>query len=360
MVAIALAAIVAVPLLAAASAALATRLLVSGIEAAHPPAGRFVQAAGRRFHVVDLPAAVGTGGLGVTGTATAADMADAQAIVFLHGAVATLVDPLTAFRPALEGRARLVFLDRPGHGYSERGGAEDADPAVQADAIAAALAAIGVSRAIIVGHSFGGAVAAAFAVRHPDVTAGLVLLAPATHPWPGGVSWSYDLVGAPVIGGLVSETITTPLGLALLPSGFAGVFAPETPPDGLIEETAAKLALRPEAFRASAEDIRGLKARLSAFAPRYGEISAPTVVLAGDQDHVVSTDIHARALVAAVKGARLVVLPGAGHALQHTRTAEIVAEIERMLAEITGSPPTRSADGTARVAAPVATGAVID
>lgn len=338
MVALVVGTALALPLLAAAGSALATRVLVARIEAAHPPVGRFVDAAGRRMHLVDLP--------------PAPDGPDAPAIVFLHGAVATLGDPLQAFRPALEGRARLVFLDRPGHGYSGRAGPEDADPVVQADAIAAALAAIGVSRAIIVGHSFGGAVAAAFAVAHPGMTAGLVLLAPATHTWPGGVSWSYDLVGAPLAGPLFAETITTPLGLALLPSGFAGVFAPEAAPAGLIEATAAKLALRPQAFRASAEDIRGLKARLGAFAPRYGEITAPTVALGGDRDRVVSTDIHARALVAAVPGARLVVLPGAGHALQHTRTAVIVAEIERMLREL-GGPPAIAA-GSGATSEPVA------
>lgn len=306
---------VAVPLLAAAASMIATDVLVARIEADHPPAGRFVEALGRRIHLADLPAA-----------------ADAPVVVFLHGAVSTLVDPLVAFRPGLDGRARLVFVDRPGHGYSDRGGAEDADPAVQADVIAAALAAIGVRRAVVVGHSFGGAVAAAFAVRHPEVTQALVLLAPATHPWPGGVSWSYDLVGAPLAGPLVARTITTPLGLALLPSGYAGVFAPETPPPGLIEATAAKLALRPDAFRASAEDIRGLKARLAAFVPRYGEIAAPTVVMSGDADRVVSTTIHATAFAAAVPGSRLVVLPGAGHAIQHTRTPAIIAEIERLLA----------------------------
>lgn len=312
-----LGALVAVPLVALGASALATRVLVARIEADHPPAGRFVEALGRQIHFVDLPAA----------------SAEAPTVVFLHGAVATLVDPLVAFRPSLEGRARLVFLDRPGHGYSGRQGEEDADPAVQADVVAAALAAIGVRRAVIVGHSFGGAVAAAFAVRHPDVTEGLVLLAPATHPWPGGISWSYDLVGAPVVGRIAQETITTPLGLALLPSGYAGVFAPESPPDGLIEATAARLALRPEAFRASAEDIRGLKARLTAFTPRYGEIAAPTVIMGGDADRVVSTTIHAKAFAAAVPGARLVVLPGAGHAIQHTRTGAIVAEIGRLLAE---------------------------
>ena len=346
MVALVVGTVLALPLIAAAGSAVATRVLVARIEAAHPPVGRFVEAAGRRTHLVDLPASPGA--------------ADAPAVVFLHGAVATLGDPLQAFRRPLEGRARLVFLDRPGHGYSDRGGPEDADPIVQADAIAATLAAIGVQRAVFVGHSFGGAVAAAFAVAYPELTAGLVLLAPATHPWPGGVSWSYDLVGAPVVGGIVSRTITTPLGLALLPSGFAGVFAPEVPADGLIEATAAKLALRPLAFRASAEDIRGLKARLAAFVPRYAEITAPTVVLAGDRDRVVSTDIHARALVAAVAGARLVVLPGAGHALQHTRTDVIVAEIERMLADVTVAPAATTAYGSAGGAAPTAAGAVVD
>ena len=346
MVALVVGTVLALPLIAAAGSAVATRILVARIEAAHPPVGRFVEAGGRRTHLVDLPASPGA--------------ADTPAVVFLHGAVATLGDPLQAFRGPLEGRARLVFLDRPGHGYSDRGSEDDADPLVQADAIAATLAAIGVQRAVFVGHSFGGAVAAAFAVAYPELTAGLVLLAPATHPWPGGVSWSYDLVGAPVVGGIVSRTITTPLGLALLPSGFAGVFAPEVPADGLIEATAAKLALRPLAFRASAEDIRGLKARLAAFVPRYAEITAPTVVLAGDRDRVVSTDIHARALVAAVAGARLVVLPGAGHALQHTRTDAIVAEIERMLVDVAISPDTIARDGSVPGIAPTAAGAVVD
>jgi pimeloyl-ACP methyl ester carboxylesterase len=339
-------AVVAVPLVAAAAAALSTRVLVARIEAEHQPVGRFVEAGGRRMHLVDLPSAPGA--------------APATPVIFLHGAVATLGDPLQAFRTALEGRTRLVFLDRPGHGYSGRAGEGDADPLVQADAIAATLSAIGVESGIIVGHSFGGAVAAAFAVRHPEMTAGLVLLAPATHPWPGGVSWSYDLVGAPLAGPFFAETITTPLGLALLPAGFAGVFAPEVPADGLIEATAAKLALRPQAFRASAEDIRGLKARLSAFVPRYAEIAAPTVVLAGDRDRVVSTDIHARALVGAVDGARLVVLPGAGHALQHTRTDVIVAEIERMLADLASAPDAATAEGSAEGKALAAASAAVD
>jgi pimeloyl-ACP methyl ester carboxylesterase len=48
--------------------------------------------------------------------------ADLPPIVFIHGASGNLRDQETAFRTSLEGRAELLFIDRPGHGYSERGG----------------------------------------------------------------------------------------------------------------------------------------------------------------------------------------------------------------------------------------------
>ena len=42
-------------------------------------------------------------------------------IVFIHGASANLQDQMVPLRPLLEGRAELLFFDRPGHGWSERG-----------------------------------------------------------------------------------------------------------------------------------------------------------------------------------------------------------------------------------------------
>src|SRR6478735_6350080 len=74
-------------------------------------------------------------------------------------------------------RMNAVHIERPGHGYSERGGPDNALPSGQADAIAALMEKRGIDKAIIVGHSFGGAIAAAFGVRHPDKTEGLLFLA---------------------------------------------------------------------------------------------------------------------------------------------------------------------------------------
>ncbi|WP_263483914.1 alpha/beta fold hydrolase [Mesorhizobium sp. CA8] len=112
----------------------------------------------------------------------------------------------------LEGRAEMLFFDRPGLGSSERGDNETL--AAQADTIAALMDRIGIEKAVVVAHSFGGAITTAFARQHPEKTRGLVFLAPATHPWPGGATaWYYKLTATPVIGWLFSETLAYPAGM---------------------------------------------------------------------------------------------------------------------------------------------------
>src|SRR5690606_8879468 len=104
-------------------------------------------------------------------------------------------------------------------------------PDGQAAAIARAMQSKGISRAIVVGHSFGGAIAASFALDHPEMTAGLVFLAPATHVWPAGIAWYYDLSRMPLVGRLFANTLALPAGLSRLQSGSACVFAPNAVPE---------------------------------------------------------------------------------------------------------------------------------
>src|SRR5205085_10534491 len=62
----------------------------------------------------------------------------------------------------------------------------------QAALLREALDALEVKRAIIVGYSWSGALATALALAYPERVAGLVLIAPVTHPWPGGVARSEE------------------------------------------------------------------------------------------------------------------------------------------------------------------------
>lgn len=255
---------------------------------------------------------------------------DLPPIVFIHGASTNLLDPMLSFRAKLEGRADLLFIDRPGYGFSERGGPQNAYPDGQADAIAAVMTKLGIRKAIIVGHSFGGAVVASFALRHPDMITGLVFLSPAVYPWPGGIAWYYRAASAPVTGWLFSTFIAPAGGLAAIGPAIRGVFAPNVAPKDYIGRTRALLALRPVAFHHNAVDIANLNDWAAKVSPHYPEIHKPAVVITGDHDSVVSPTIHAQHLARAIPGARLIIVHNMGHKSDYVAADIAVAAIETL------------------------------
>lgn len=294
-----------------------TAIGVARISRLYPPAGLMVSVEGGRLHVIDLRPPV------------ASDVD--PPVVLLHGASGNLEDMRLALGEKIAASRRVILIDRPGHGWSERpGGDADASPARQAALVAEVLERLGARRAVIVGHSWSGALATAYALAYPERTAGLVLISPVTHPWPGGIAWYYDLASMPVIGPLFAHTLVLPLGLALLDGASKSVFAPQPRPDGYLDRAAISLVLRPQQFLANARDVAMLKAFVSAQASRYRELRMPTVIIAGDRDRTVSTEIHSRALAAAAPNARLIVLAGMGHMPHHAASAVVIEAIDQL------------------------------
>ncbi|WP_137930843.1 alpha/beta fold hydrolase [Mesorhizobium comanense] len=286
------------------------------IERRNPPIGQFADINGARIHYVHIPASAN---------------ADLPPIVFIHGASANLKDQMLPLRPLLEGRAEMLFFDRPGFGWSGRGPGNNENPSAQANTIAALMDQLGIKRAIIVGHSFGGVVTAAFGREHADKTLGLVFLSPATHPWPGGAtSWYYDLTTIPVIGRLFSETLTYPAGTLQMADATTCVFSPNKVPDNYLAAASIPLVLRPSAFRANATDVAGLYDYALAAAPHYKEITAPTVVISGDRDKVVYARIHSVGLVRDISGAELVWVHNLGHKPDWIAPDLVVGAIEKV------------------------------
>jgi pimeloyl-ACP methyl ester carboxylesterase len=99
-----------------------------------------------------------------------------QAVVLLHGLGGSAAN-WGAVAAGLAGSFRVVAPDLPGHGGSPAPPA-GAGIGSFADAVAAALAATDVERALVAGHSFGGQVALRLATRHPHLVAGLLLVSP--------------------------------------------------------------------------------------------------------------------------------------------------------------------------------------
>jgi pimeloyl-ACP methyl ester carboxylesterase len=299
-----------------------TAVQAARIEAAHPPSGRFVEVEGGKLHVLELGAAASH---------------DPLPIVLVHGASGNLEDLRLALGERLAASRRVILVDRPGLGWSDRpGGAADASPARQAALIAQALDRIGVARFVLLGHSLGGAVACALALAFPARVAGLVLLAPVTHPWKGGLAWYNAILSTPVLGPLFAHTIAVPLALLLLDRGVTEVFAPQPAPPDYVRRAAIRLLLRPAQFVANAQDIGALKAFVTAQAPRYGEISAPAVILTGSADTTVSPHIHARAMASAVPHARLIMLLGIGHMPHHVAADAVMAAVEQLPTRLPG------------------------
>jgi pimeloyl-ACP methyl ester carboxylesterase len=194
-----------------------------------------------------------------------------------------------------------------------------------------ALEQMGIGPAVFVVHSWAGALGARMALDHPRRVAGLVMLAPVAYPWRGGVGWYNEVVATPVVGALLAYTITLPLGYLLAEPSARKAFLPQTVPRDYVRDNATLLLLRPREFLANARDLVTLKAAVAEQAPRYGDIRTPTLVITGDSDDTVSPNIHSRPFAAAVRGAKLIVLPGVGHMVQNVAPELVMREIDDMI-----------------------------
>lgn len=255
-------------------------------------------------------------------------------IVLLHGASSNLEAMRRPVGDLLAKHHRVILIDRPGHGFSSREREMDSTLTVQAKMIDEALGKLDTGPVILVVHSLAGALGARMALDYPERVAGLVMLAPVTHPWFGGVGWYNKAVTAPVIGRLLAYTITLPLGVLFADRSARGVFLPQAMPENFVSDSATLLLLRPREFLANARDLVSLKQAVSEQAPLYSAIKAPVTIIAGDADKTVSTSIHARPFAATVPNAKLIVLPGIGHMIQNAAPDVVASEIEAMAERI--------------------------
>lgn len=273
-------------------------------EARYPPTGQFITYDGIRLHYVDR----GTG----------------AAVVLLHGNPGFVED----FRPVVDSLARthrVIAFDRPGHGYSKRAGAAGTTPREQLRLIRGALAQLGVSRPIVVGHSWGGGLALLYALEHPGEIDRLVLIGTRAYPGTGKADPVYALNRAPIIGALFRHTVLLPVGRGLLERRLTSAYAPDTVQRAHFEAARA-LWLRPAQVEASVWDTENLDRELREASRRYAGIRVPVTVICGEGDQLLP---ESRRLSAAIPGARLVVVPNAGHEVQLTRTASVIDAIRR-------------------------------
>ena len=254
-------------------------------------------------------------------------MGRGRPLCLIHGASGNLNDMTFRLAPALAERFEVIVVDRPGHGLSGTPAGGGTSIRRQAALLRGALAALGIARPVVVGHSYGGAVALAWAVDAPQDLSALVLLAAPSQVWEGGLGLGTDLMASPLTGPLLSRAIPQLVTRDHAERTVAGVFAPQAPPEGYLAHLDLALVLRPATLRENARQLVALKEELRPMVPAYSGLAMPVGLAHGDADRTVGLDIHTRPLARQVPGARLTILPGIGHMLHQVATDACVAVI---------------------------------
>ena len=257
---------------------------------------------------------------------------NSPSIVLLHGSSGSSFDMMATLGSQLAAEYHVLSFDRPGIANSRNRipNHDMSDPRRQAGAIYAAVDALGLKKPIVIGHSWGGAVATAYAMQYADdLTAALALAAP-LYPWRGRGSWYERLVTTPVIGQIFAHTVLTKYGLSKLDQGVLANFVPEAPFDDYVRRTGLAIILRPRPFIANSVYSLALSGHLADMRRDYQNLDAPILLLSGDSDQTVSAQIHSERLHAENPDTGLVVWRGAGHMVQHTRADEIAAIVAQL------------------------------
>ena len=173
-------------------------------------------------------------------------------IVLIHGASGNMRDFTLDLVPRLADRYRVTVVDRPGLGHSDRLDRDGATIFEQADVLVRAVAELGVERPLVLGHSYGGAVALAWATRHPEATAGLILLAAASNPWDTPLSTYYRILSSPLGQALAAPVLTAWVPDHVVTDTIASIFAPQPVPEGYADYIGAGLTLQRRALRENA------------------------------------------------------------------------------------------------------------
>lgn len=260
---------------------------------------------------------------------------DAQPVLMVHGLGGQMRSLTMSLVPLLAEDFRVIAIDRPGMGYSDRPESAPADIAAQAGYVEEVIDALGLTRPIVLGHSLGGAISAGLALRAPEKVGALALIAPLLVPSTKSVAaFSGLAVTKPWLRRLIAQTIAVPASVKNAPLGRAEIFGPEAVPDSYDIAGGGQLTFRPKSFFNTSRDYVSVPVALPAQSKRYGEITCPVIVLYGDEDRILSVEEQGRGVAQRYAHFELREIAGAGHMLPITRaddTAKVVRDLAAKL-----------------------------
>ena len=273
-------------------------------------------------HYVDLP-----GGLHVHYREQGAP--NAPTILLIHGySVATQTWDQWAGR--LKDDYHVVSLDLPGHGLTRAPAGYHAAIETFRDTVAAFAHAKGLSHFAIAGNSMGGNVAWEYALAHPDEVDALILVDSAGWP-PSAASAAnepafFKLLRNPVLSPLLRDLDNA----SFFRKGLQAAYADPARADDALVTRYVELSRAPGHRDILIQLMLGARTRNFATPERLAAIKAPTLILVGDQDHLIPP-ADAEKFHAAISGSELISYAGVGHMPQDEHAEESATAVSEFL-----------------------------
>jgi pimeloyl-ACP methyl ester carboxylesterase len=181
-------------------------------------------------------------------------VAPGEPLVLLHGNGSMIQDfESSGLIDLAAEHYRVIVFDRPGFGHSDRPRNVVWTPDAQAELIKHTLERLGVSTAIVLGHSWGASVAAALALKYPDLVRGLVLASGYYYPTARADVAILSAPALPLVGDVLSHTLSPLVSRLMWPLMMMEVFGPRSVPRKF-EAFPKEMAFRPSQIRASAAE----------------------------------------------------------------------------------------------------------
>jgi pimeloyl-ACP methyl ester carboxylesterase len=236
-------------------------------------------------------------------------------VVFLHG----VTDSWRSFHGVLSHLPRSIRA----YAFSQRGHGDSSRPESGyrfvdfSEDLRIFMDARGIEEAVIVGHSMGSYVAQRFAMDHPARTRGLVLM--------GSFTSMRHNAGVRGLWDTVVSTLEDPIDPNFVRQFQESTLARPVPPDFLDTVVRESLKVPARVWRATFADF--LEAD---FSSRLSAITAPTLIVWGDQDAFCSRG-EQDMLRARIPGSRLVVYGGAGHGFHWEDPEQFASDLTTFL-----------------------------
>ena len=294
------------------ASAVLVQYLARRAEANHRPTGKLLRVGSSIVHIVDR----GSG----------------PAVVVLHGNGSMVEDPLSStVIDLLAERHRVIAIDRPGFGLSDRNQSGEWTPEREARHLVRVIRTLRLERPIVVAHSWASLVALSLALDEPELVSGLVLISGYYYPTTRTDVAVQSVVALPMVGDFLRYTIWPLLARVVAPSALKRMFSPLDPSEEFLRQYSIPMATRPSQLRSVAHDTATMPKAARRLSARYAELQLPIELIAGYEDHIISTAYQSERLQNELYNSSLEVVQGVGHMVHHAHPRLVERRVKAVM-----------------------------